>query len=153
VTNSLHTGLDVTSNRKPAPILAAWDGKVVAKLPKEKGGGTGNVIVVEYKYEDIPPSQRPENLQSGQSVYVYYGHQTDDGYNMKNLGETIQTGEQFGEVGKTGEATGYHIHMEVRIGTSGLFTSEEYVNKNKHFQWSKYGEKQNPELIFSGICG
>jgi len=141
VTKKNHQGLDVTSNRQPLPIVASWPGKVVTK---RSDSVSGNVTIVEYKYDDIPISQRPANLKSGESMYVYYGHQTDEGFKLKNVGDTLQAGEQFGQVGKTGTATGYHIHMEVKFAPSGKTESG----------WSGYGtNRQNPEVIFPGVCG
>jgi hypothetical protein len=148
-----HDGLDIKSNRVPVPIYASWKGKIVAKLSEDDNSTTGNVVVVEYRYTDIPESQRPPSLKPGHSIYIYYGHQTDGGFKLKQLGDTVDAGQQFGEVGKTGAADGYHIHMEVRMGESGKSSTEEFAQSEGHIQWSKYGNRENPENIFPNICG
>ncbi len=88
----LHTGIDLAAP-KDTPIYASRAGKVVY---------AGN-----------------SNSSSG--IYVSIDH--GDGYKSQYLhmnsfvvksGQTVEKGELIGYVGKTGTATGYHLHFTIR---------------------------------------
>jgi murein DD-endopeptidase MepM/ murein hydrolase activator NlpD len=87
-----HSGADFRA--KPGtPVLAAGDGVVVFA---QWQGGYGNVVYVDH----------------GGGVVTRYAH-------MRRIVATKDTvivaGQQLGEVGQTGRATGPHLHFEVRI--------------------------------------
>ena len=87
------------------PIYAVAEGTViVAKYNNGWNGGYGNYVVISH----------PNGTQT------LYAH-------MKKVfaksGQEVSQGDEIGEVGMTGEATGPHLHIEVR-GAHNPFLSE-----------------------------
>jgi murein DD-endopeptidase MepM/ murein hydrolase activator NlpD len=77
------------------PVLAAAAGKVIYADSKLRG--YGKLVVIRH---------------AGDLVTVY-------AHNRRLLvreGQQVRGGEVIAEVGKTGRATGYHLHFEVRRG-------------------------------------
>ena len=89
-----HRGVDYVA---PAgtPIKAAGDGKVIHRGRK---GGYGNAVI----------------LQHGGNITTLYGHMSRFSKKTR-LGSRIKQGDVIGYVGKTGYATGYHLHYEYRL--------------------------------------
>jgi murein DD-endopeptidase MepM/ murein hydrolase activator NlpD len=87
-----HTGIDVTS-MPGTPIKAAADGVVV-----QSGyfGGYGFMVEIRHKY-------------GYSSVYAHCMR-----LNTK-VGQTVKRGEVISYMGRTGAATGYHVHFEVKL--------------------------------------
>jgi secretion/DNA translocation related TadE-like protein len=87
-----HTGLDFAA---PAgtPVRSAADGRV-----REAGtdGRYGNLVKVDHG-----------------GVVTYYAHLSRIAV---RAGDVVRQGQQLGTVGSTGNATGPHLHFEVRIG-------------------------------------
>ena len=87
-----HKGSDVRGDRG-TPVLAAGDGVVVRA---ETTDGYGNVVFVDH----------------GGGVITRYAH-------LKKVDiarDTVVTaGDQIGRIGSTGQATGPHLHFEVRL--------------------------------------
>ena len=85
-----HAGIDIGAN-EGTPFIAAMEG-VVTYVSSE--GGYGNHVYIEKD-----------------DVMTLYAH-------CKTIyvkeGDTISQGQQIGEVGETGNATGPHLHFEVR---------------------------------------
>jgi len=143
-----HNGLDVASNSgslptNDMPIYASWRGKVVKSwndpvTVKDPKKGAGNLVVVEYKYDDIPAAQRPEWLKPGNSIYVRYAHLSDK--DRIPLGE-IEQGTIIGRVGSTGNSTGPHIHLETKSGTSDTYNTFDGIPMY-----------HDPLDVFPGIC-
>ena len=90
----IHTGLDVLAIPKSV-VLASQDGVVVLK---ERYGYTGNTIIIDH----------------GLGVFSLFFHL--DNFTDLQEGDVIKKGNPIGIVGKTGYATGYHLHWEMRIG-------------------------------------
>ncbi len=86
-----HTGVDFR-NPKGTPILAADDGVVISVT---NHGSPGKTI----------------KLSHGNGLETWYEH--CDTMNV-SVGQVVKKGEQIGTVGATGNATGYHLHFEVR---------------------------------------
>lgn len=60
--------------------------------------------------------------RKNQSLYLLYAHLNS--LPLTESGESIQCGQQIGEVGTTGNSVNPHLHLEVRIGPQGArFTS------------------------------
>ena len=78
-----------------SPIYAASGGTVVVSRVGGWNGGYGNYVVIDH----------------GNGVQTLYAHMSTDNV---SVGQTVSRGEQIGTVGKTGQATGYHLHYEVR---------------------------------------
>jgi len=103
----VHHGVEFL-NPRGTPVLAAEDGKVVLAGNDSKDmyglykNFYGNLVVLEH---DFPAYDEP--------VYTLYGHLSK--IDVKE-GDLVQGGDQIGEVGSTGAATGSHLHFEVRMG-------------------------------------
>lgn len=150
-----HQALDVASNsatRKTLGelIMASWRGTVEKSWidPVTEGDaakGLGNLMVVEYRYEDIPANQRPTWLGEGESIYVRYSH-----LNSRNFAEgaTVEPGDVIGKVGETGKATGPHIHMQVKSAKSGSYAGYDNLRDVDNPNESIH----NPLDIFPSIC-
>lgn len=102
---SNHNGVDFARNSKGAvqgvPVLAAKSGVVVTSMAKIRGGSYysyGEYIVIDH--------------QDG--TMTLYAHM-QPGSRTVNKGDYVSQGQQIGNVGMTGNATGYHLHFEVRV--------------------------------------
>ncbi|MHB8512877.1 MAG: murein hydrolase activator EnvC family protein [Actinomycetota bacterium] len=87
-----HTGIDLKCP-EGGPIYAAKAGRVIAA---EWGGGYGNMIIIDH----------------GGGISTLYAHQSRL---LASQGQNVSRGEQIGECGATGHATGPHLHFEVRV--------------------------------------
>jgi murein DD-endopeptidase MepM/ murein hydrolase activator NlpD len=87
-----HTGIDLRG-KEGTPILAAEDGVVRSAGTR---GGYGNAVEIDH----------------GNGVTTLYGHASELGVKP---GDHVQKGQEIGEVGMTGHATGPHLHFEVRV--------------------------------------
>jgi hypothetical protein len=88
-----HAGIDLLAGRG-TPVQAAAPGRVA--FAAFLGGGWGNLVVVAHR----------------DGVRTMYAHLSKI---TVRLGQTVATGEQLGLVGATGDATGPHLHFEVRL--------------------------------------
>lgn len=87
-----HTGLDI-ANSTGTPIKAAATGTVVYSGYK---GSYGNLIIIAHT----------------DSIQTYYAHCSRL---YVSAGQTVSQGEVIGAVGSTGNSTGPHLHLEVRV--------------------------------------
>jgi murein DD-endopeptidase MepM/ murein hydrolase activator NlpD len=89
-----HRGVDYAA-KTGTPIKAAGDGKVIHRGTK---GGYGRTVVIKH----------------GQRYTTLYGHLSR--YNKKiKQGSKVKQGQIIGYVGKSGLATGPHLHYEFRV--------------------------------------
>lgn len=88
-----HQGIDL-GGTKNTPIYAAHDGKVI--YTGRGFHGYGKLIIVESPY----------------GYATFYAHLNT--INTKE-GKFVTAGEKIGGMGRTGRATGVHLHFEVRI--------------------------------------
>lgn len=98
---SRHDGIDIAAP-EGTPFGAAADGEVIFSGVQR---GYGNLIIVRHE---------------GGLVTIY-------AHNQKNLvkeGAQVRKGQQLGTIGRTGRATGPHLHFEVREGTKPLNPQE-----------------------------
>ena len=89
---SSHTGLDIAAPTG-TPVKAAASGTVTFSGWK---GSYGNMIVISH----------------GNGVQTYYGHCNKL---YATVGQTISQGETIAAVGSTGNSTGPHLHLEIRV--------------------------------------
>lgn len=89
-----HNGVDFVAAPK-SPVWASQDGVLVIK---EDFVHTGKTVAIDH----------------GCGVVTIYGHL--DEYTSLDVGSVIKKGNIIGKIGKTGYATGYHLHFEMRIG-------------------------------------
>lgn len=91
-----HYAIDLATSRG-TPIYAA-DGGVVVKANSDPGASSyGYYVMIRH--------------DNGQETL--YAHMNSEPF--VSVGERVYQGQQIGEVGMTGYATGYHLHFEVRV--------------------------------------
>jgi murein DD-endopeptidase MepM/ murein hydrolase activator NlpD len=91
--NRFHTGLDFPA-ATGTPVTAAAPGRVVWSGPM--AGGWGNVVMIAH----------------GGGVETLYAHLSRA---SAAVGARVPAGRTVGRVGSTGDATGPHVHFEVRL--------------------------------------
>ena len=104
IRSSYHTGLDI-GGAIGTPIAAAADG-VVAFAGKKSA--FGNLITIDH----------------GNGVQTYYAHCNAL---YKSVGEYVKQGDIIAAVGATGNVTGPHLHLEVRVNTIA-YNPVDYFN-------------------------
>jgi secretion/DNA translocation related TadE-like protein len=87
-----HSGLDFATE-PGVPVFAAARGQVTAAGP---AGRYGNLVAIDHG-----------------GVVTYYAHLSAV---TVTVGDVVETGRQVGSVGSSGNATGPHLHFEVRVG-------------------------------------
>lgn len=103
IRRSSHTGLDIATSTG-TPIKAAAAGTVTFSGWK---GSYGNMIVISH----------------GSNVQTYYAHCSK--LNV-SAGTTVSQGQVIAAVGSTGNSTGPHLHLEVRV--NGIaYNPQNYV--------------------------
>ncbi|MFR2570479.1 MAG: M23 family metallopeptidase [Clostridia bacterium] len=100
---SSHTGLDIATSTG-TPVSAAASGTVTFSGWK---GSYGNMIVITH-----------EN-----GVQTYYGHCSKL---YVSTGQTVSQGQVIAAVGSTGNSTGPHLHLEVRVN-GVAYNPQNYV--------------------------
>jgi murein DD-endopeptidase MepM/ murein hydrolase activator NlpD len=105
--DQVHTGIDIDAELG-SPVLAAGAGTVVWA-----GGGlyTGVPDNTTDPY-GLAVSIRHDFGYQGKPLFTVYGHMSRVDV---TVGQHVETGEQLGLVGETGNATGPHLHFEVRL--------------------------------------
>ncbi len=88
-----HSGLDISAP-KGTPVLATANGCV--SYAKYNKGGYGRLVKIEH----------PNGIET------LYAHL--DSFDVKE-GKPVRQGQRIGTVGKSGRATGFHLHYEVRV--------------------------------------
>lgn len=86
-----HAGLDLRA-RAGTPVYAAAAGVVTRSEPS---GAYGNVVILDH----------------GGGLGTLYAHHRE---NLVRAGDRVRRGQPIGLVGRTGNATGDHLHFEVR---------------------------------------
>ena len=92
IRSSVHTGLDIAAS-KGTPIKAAAGGTVIYSGWK---GSLGKLVVIDH----------------GNGVETYYAHCNSL---VAAKGETVSQGQVIAYVGSTGNSTGPHLHLEIRV--------------------------------------
>lgn len=113
-----HNGLDI-ANVVGTPIVSIADGEV-QWVGSDKD--YGNYIRVWY------PSLR---------THGFFAHLSET---LVQGGQAVRVGEQIGKMGSTGNSTGPHLHLELRMG-------EKFSYRDVSFGQSK--GKANPEVVYA----
>jgi len=115
----LHTGIDFGA---PAgtPICATGDGTVEAV---GWSGGYGNRVIIDH----------------GFGYKTLYGHCKTM---LVSVGQKVKRGDKIATVGMTGDATGNHVHYEVRL-------KDKYDNPAKYFFMDLSPEEYNEMMYIS----
>ncbi|OQA22580.1 MAG: Murein DD-endopeptidase MepM [Firmicutes bacterium ADurb.Bin354] len=87
-----HNGVDLAAPGG-SPILAAYDGKVVAAA---YSSSMGNYIMIDH----------------GDGLYTIYMHASAL---YVSKGQTVSKAQKIAAVGSTGRSTGNHLHFGVRL--------------------------------------
>jgi murein DD-endopeptidase MepM/ murein hydrolase activator NlpD len=101
-----HYGVDIVTEPKHV-VWAPQEGIVVIK---ERFGWSGNTVVIDH----------------GCGIFSLFYHL--DSFGKFEVGDKIKQGSPVGTVGKTGFASGYHLHWEMRIQNVPV----------DPLQWTKY---------------
>lgn len=111
----------------------------------------GNMLVIETPYENLPVwTAELFAMQSGSSLYILYAHMLNAPSHQ--IGQNVACGETLGQVGGSGFSGNPHLHLETRVGPSGIdlpsmifyettATLEEqaaYVEWRTGNTWTKY---------------
>jgi len=91
--NVKHDGIDLRG-AKGSPIMASADGKVI--FSGWGPSGYGKIVILKHDKRTI----------------TVYAHNDD---NLVKEGVVVKQGEQVATVGRTGRATGFHCHFEIRV--------------------------------------
>jgi murein DD-endopeptidase MepM/ murein hydrolase activator NlpD len=101
----VHHGVDFP-NETGTPILAAASGTVIhaGPLPSNRDGINyyGNTVIIRQEWQWL-----------GKDVYTLYAHTLEL---FVAVGDFVQQGQLIAGVGATGEVSGPHLHLEVRVG-------------------------------------
>lgn len=105
-----HDGIDIAA-KTGTPIIAADSGKVVFS---GKMRGYGNLVIVRHKDD----------------FFTVYAH---NNRNLVSKGNSVKKGQCIARVGRSGRATGPHLHFEVRNGQKArnplFFLPREHTGK------------------------
>jgi LysM repeat protein len=115
---NFHSGLDLSAP-VGTPIIAASDGVVEFK---GRNGGYGNTVIIRHK-------------GGYKTIYAHCSTIT------VSEGETVKMGTVIGSVGRTGTATGAHLHFEVMH--RGKFINPESALKKVEIVVTKPSSKAN----------
>ena len=92
---------------KNTPIHAAAAGVVIIAKDLGWNGGYGKYVAIKH----------PNGTET------VYGHMNKV---EVTVGEIVSQGEEIGKVGRTGQATGYHVHWEVRGAMNPMGNNPDY---------------------------
>jgi murein DD-endopeptidase MepM/ murein hydrolase activator NlpD len=106
-----HNGTDIWQAKEPTPLLACFDGKVIAVSTSTDPNGAGNKVVVQSTVD-------------GKKITWTYFHMVKGSIKVKK-GDDIKAGDVVGRMGDTGFATGKHLHWEI---WSGHRTAQPNIN-------------------------
>ncbi|MGN1338617.1 MAG: peptidoglycan DD-metalloendopeptidase family protein [Candidatus Coprovivens sp.] len=95
---TLHDGMDISGTGYGSPIYASLDGVVVsAQYGGMVGSSAGKNVVIEHN----------------NGYYTVYAHMSDI---YVSVGQVVSRGQKVGAMGRTGVATGTHLHFGVFYG-------------------------------------
>ncbi|MBE5806533.1 MAG: M23 family metallopeptidase [Clostridiales bacterium] len=106
VRSGAHKGLDIAA-KSGTPILAVSDG-VITKSAWT--GSYGNLVVISH----------------GNGVETYYAHCSKS---LVKVGQKVKAGEKIALVGSTGNSTGPHLHLEIRLN-GNVINPQKYLYKD-----------------------
>jgi murein DD-endopeptidase MepM/ murein hydrolase activator NlpD len=91
--SGFHQGIDIAASRG-TEVRAVQAGKVIFRGRQRH---FGKLVIIDH----------------GNGVQSYYAHLS--GFNTRK-GRRVKRGQKIGRVGKTGRASGHHLHFELRMG-------------------------------------
>lgn len=110
--SDFHKGIDLVGGEE---IIATADGKVVSTCNKGEQYGTGCYVRIEHS----------------NGLQTLYFHLKSGSVTVKK-GQKVTKGQVIGIIGKTGKATGVHLHYQIDKGSSATaIDPTEYVLNGK----------------------
>ncbi|MEG0017732.1 MAG: peptidoglycan DD-metalloendopeptidase family protein [Hydrogenoanaerobacterium sp.] len=101
-----HTGTDIAAP-SGTTVVAAMSGRVTRVM--QTAGGYGKHIIIDH----------------GNGMSTLYGH--NSALYVK-VGDYVQQGQRIAAVGRTGNASGNHLHFEIRSGSNYL-DARKYIGR------------------------
>jgi Peptidase family M23 len=101
-----------------AKVMAAADGEVIAALDDMKNNVPGKLpdpTTITIKTVD----GNHVIIDHGNGFYSFYAHLQPGSVTVK-VGDKVQTGDQLGLLGNTGNTSGPHLHFHIMSGPSAL---------------------------------
>lgn len=120
-----HHGIDFSYYRKDGvgppidgtPIQSMLEGRVVG-LGFDRPP-YGYMMVVESPFDNLPSALAAlYSMQPGMSLYLLYGHMLEAP--AFSIGDEVSCGQVLGQVGNTGFSGNPHLHLETRVGPTGI---------------------------------
>lgn len=93
--------------------IGMWDQNAINDVAW--GYGFGNYVVVRYRWDDLPGQMRATMSAQGYSgayAYVVYAHLHRI---LVKAGDPVSFGTLIGTLGNTGNSSGPHLHLEIRL--------------------------------------
>jgi len=110
---SLHNGIDLVNGNATTPIFAAAAGEVV--IAGSYPDWYGNYVVIKHS----------------DGLFTGYAHQSQL---RVSVGDTVNQGQQIGNMGTTGPSTGPHLHFQ--FFTNGPWpSSDDFINPREHIDF------------------
>jgi len=109
----LHNGIDLVNENATTPIYASAAGEVV--IAGSYPDWYGNYVVIKHS----------------NGLYTGYAHQSQL---RVSVGDTVNQGQQIGNMGTTGPSTGPHLHFQ--FFTNGPWPSNsDFINPREHINF------------------
>lgn len=138
-----HHGLDFSYYRKfnratieGAGIQSVLEGFVAAVIADRFP--YGNMVIIETP-ASLLPSKMAALIQmgEGESLYVLYAHMERPA--ALRLGDNVEACQPLGKVGRSGNAGGPHLHLEMRLGPAGA----RFAGMAYYLPWASQEEREN----------
>jgi murein DD-endopeptidase MepM/ murein hydrolase activator NlpD len=110
-----HAGIDI-ANPIGTPVYASRAGTVTIANNTYDPGGYGSLVVISHRPYGLDNQMGPVAA----SEETWYGHLSKIG---ATKGLPVQQGDLIGLCGQSGDATGPHLHFEIRRSKSGSKTA------------------------------
>ena len=128
-----------------AGVQSVLDGQVAAAIVDSFP--YGNMLIVETPGPLLPPELADRiSIGAGESLYTLYAHMERPPGLI--LGDSVHACQSLGNVGKSGNAGGSHLHLETRLGPAGTrFSGMAYYKiwatdeqRDNYLLWRTSGE-------------
>ena len=83
-------------------------------------------------------------IQHSDGTLAYYFHMKKHSVTTKTVGQTVALGEYLGVVGSSGDASGPHLHFEVRTSTSNSDFKDPWSGTCNHLNANSWWTSQKP---------
>lgn len=134
--STLHQGVDIAAP-EGRDIYAAAPGRVIRNFFDRKGGG--NIVTIEH-YD-------PNGRVTGYTQYMHMQSRSP-----LNAGDWVDRGQPIGKVGRTGLATGAHLHYEEWTATPGARPLAGDGNPSPPRSFKSQAALVRPELDVLGFA-